>query len=433
MVHFKSLTPFLFFLLISQTGSFAKSETQGKVSFLGISRPELKSDFAESADFVVELEGEHKYYFNKNLSFQVSPWVRSNWASKDSVQKFFLEAQEIAISYKKSSQKVMIGFHRQIWEGTDLVNPMSLQNPQFYLDPLVTKARSSAGLFYSDQIGSFSWDFSYIPKQGKSVLPGEHSAWWPRSLNLPLQTESMEVRLPEDIAYQINNDEVLDRALDHNVGFRLMINLNSLDVAMAGFEGSSQAPLLIPVLTMNPIEVSPRQVFQVTSPIAITPTYFRRRAMAGVMTWSLNPWVLRLSAQHIQPMGDSPLLPGWSELFVAGIERNFALGNQDLMILLQGVSSKKAETGSLSTLEALLERALMLGLGWRPTETVTFLSVFYQEQRKFSFFFHNELKLNHNERWSSQLAVDIFEGKADSALGTYNKNDQFTYQLSWAF
>src|SRR5690606_2978657 len=111
------------------------------------------------------------------------------------------------------------------------------------------------------------------------------------------------------LRYQILEPEVLNQAVEQNGSMRVQYHLGNLDVALGAVEGLATPPLLIPIIDVSPIEVSPRTVYQLQSPVRIQPLLYRQRSIGGNLVWTLGDYIIRASASHTQPLGDDRRLP----------------------------------------------------------------------------------------------------------------------------
>lgn len=427
---------FRFFIcsaMLSLTVWADPAEYRAQVDSFVSSMPLLKHTDAETHQYGLVVDLGAKYYLSDSFSTQFNPWMRSNFASKDSTQKLNFEPLEAQIQYKKRSRKIVLGFHRSPWEGTDIINPMDMVFAKNYLDPLSPSTRSAAGLFYSEDLGFVSLDLFYIPQQQKSLLPGNHSPWWPRQLYLPTDSTTQELRLPDRVAYEILSENELNTAFKNNVALRLQKNFGAVDLSLAGFEGMAQTPILTPQIVVTPLEVFPKEIFLLESPVRVKPTFYRHRVGAMAMTGLFGTTIIRLAAQHSQPVGDSRIIPGWSHQAVAEIEQTVNLRRSDITFLAELIYTKRQESGNIASLSSLLEKAAMVGFRWPFKENWSWISAYYQEFRYQSSFFHTELSRSHTDHLKSTVVLDYIGGTQNSPLGSFNKNAQGTYRLTFSY
>lgn len=378
----------------------------------------------------IELQFDSRYRFNSVWSFQFAPWARSDGATPYDSEKNQFDINELNLGLEGKWGQLRAGISRLTWEGTDVLNPMDVIHAKNWRDPFEIKTRGSAGLFYSTQVNAFSFDAVFIPKQTEMLLPDKDSPWWPRKFAIPIQTDEYILRLPDEMDYVIDEPVELNDALKNNGGLRLQYLGESFDIALAGFEGSASPPILLPTqLSFTAIEIYPRTVLLLKSPLHIQPLYFRQRVLATNTTWTVSSWIFRFAGQHVQPLGDDPRLSRWSQYGVVAIEKPILIGSHEPIFLLQGASVKKAETGGLSMLSNLLDSSLMAGVRWALSDTCVWTSAFFQEQTEYSSFFHNELTWTFKESWQTQLVSDQLQGKAGTVLGTYQDNSRLQFKL----
>lgn len=409
------------------------SEYRAQLESFVSTMPQLKGTDAETTQSGLVLDIGAKYYLTDKISTQFNPWIRSNFASKDSTQSFLFDPLEAQIQFKQSSRKAVFGFHRSPWEGTDIINPMDMVFAKNYLDPLNPSTRSAAGLFYSEDLGFLSFDLFYIPQQQKSLLPGNHSPWWPRQLYLPVDSTQQELRLPDRVAYEVIDADELNSASKNNVALRLQKNFGSVDVSLAGFDGMAQTPVLTPQLVVTPLEVFPKEIYLLESPVKIKPSYYRHRVGAMALTGLFGTTILRLAGQHSQPVGDSRILPGWNHQAVIEVEQTISLRRSEITFLVELIYSKRQESGNLASLSSLLEKAAMVGLRWPFKENWSWIAAYYQEFHYQSSFFHTEVSRTHTDHLKSTLLLDYIGGSQNSPLGSFNKNAQASFRLTYSY
>lgn len=370
---------------------------------------------------------------NKSISMNFEAWSKATALEKSKEDRFQLEIDELNIAHEKSGRKIKLGYSARNWEGTDFLNPMEILASKNWIDPLNARPRSGLGLFYDDNFSDFEWDFSYIALQKDPLFPGDHSPWWPRGLVLPTESEGLVLLLPQEMNYEILDAEEIDDALKNNVALRIKYHGPGFDLAIGAAEGISSPPLLVPILNVSPIEVSPREIYQLQNPIQIRPVLYRQRAVAGTLVWTLGETIFRASAQHIQPLGDDPRLPSWSQLGVLGVEHTFYIRSQMLTLLAQYVDSKRPDSAGLSLLTTLYERSYMGGVRWAPSEKWTLLLAHFQETTNWSRFFRADLGWSFKDNWSTNLVWTQFEGRPESVIGTFDQNDFITASLKRSF
>jgi hypothetical protein len=413
--------------------SAAGLENQGQISLFGSSMPAQNLPEASQNGAGAEVSLHSRYNFNKYIRFHFQSWYKGDGLSRDPAERNQFELQDLSLELKKSSRKIKLGFSTINWEGTDFLNPMDLISVKNWRDPLNPQNRGMAGAFYSDQIGDFSWDLVYIPVQSKPELPGEKSPWWPRRINLPVERDDMTLLLPDHVAYDIQSDETLDRAFLNNAALRLQYHGDNWDFSVGAHEGVAGTPLLLPIVDVTPIEVSPKQIYLLNSPVRIQPLYYRERSVAFALVKSAGTWIFRLTGQHAQSLGEDPRLPGWSEYGVLGVEKNIEWGEQGITLLFQYTQSRRPQSETVSLLSSLLEKAAMFGWRWPVTEKWTWNTALFQEQKYYSLFLHSDVKYSLGDHWSVGAGGDIFSGSRDSVIGIYDHNSRVTSQISYLF
>jgi hypothetical protein len=422
----------VFIITLLPVGALAS--TSGNLSLQLSAMPELDAPTVASERAALYLNLDHQTKWRRIWGFNFSPYIISDPLNESTPEQFHFEAKELSFDYKKSSTRLKLGISTVNWEGTDFLNPMDIVSPKIYFDPLNSEKRGSAGLFYSDKVASVGFDFVYIPVQSHAKLPGDNSPWWPRDVNLPTQNNDVELLLPENPEYKVLGRETLNQADEHNVALRLQYQGDSFDLSIAGFIGASQTPILQPIVTGTLIDAGPpKRVIQINSLIEVQPIYYKVSTGAFALTKTFDSFILRLSAHHIQPLGRDTRLPSWSELGVLSIEKNINLRKSTLTLLAQMISSREAESDSLSLLSSLTKRSAGLGFRWPFAEKWTWISAAFHETVTESSYIHSDLAWSFADGFSQGLAVDVFTGKDISTLGAYDKNDRIILKTNYLF
>lgn len=383
--------------------------------------------------FSIEPEYRSQMKLNEDFRFNFDAWGNFDPLNKSDTDVTQLELNEFTLAYLSGGRRIKIGYSFRNWEGTDLINPMDIFYAKNWIDPLNSRTRSGLGLFYDDSFGNFEVDFTYIARQKRHLLPGDQSQWWPRSLYLPTESKSMVLLLDDQLTYHIHSPEILDHALDNNLALRIQYHGSNFDIALAATEGLTTPPLLSPIINVTPIEVSPRQVYRLQSPVQIVPIFYRQRAVAGNLVWTLGDYILRASANHVQPLGNDERLPSWSQLGVVGIERTFYWKNQMFTLLGQYIDSKRPDITGVSLLTSLYQKSYMVGFRWAPNDRWTSLIALFQETTTWSRFLRGQIDWGFKDNWNLSAEVNIFEGPASSAIGTYDRNDSGYLHLKRSF
>jgi hypothetical protein len=425
---------FLIFLLFPMTAAALTSTTSGSLRLNGgqLISP-LDKDDVSYQSFSLEPEWKTQSQLSPPWSFQFEAWAKYDPADRSKTDVFQLELDEFSMAYVNGGRRLKFGSSFRNWEGTDLINPMDLLFSKNWKDPLNSRTRSALGIFYDDSFGDFSFDVTYLARQQAPLLPGEKSPWWPRGLYLPTESDDLVLRMNGKLDYEIEKTEILDHALDNNFALRLQYHGASWDLSVAGVEGLATPPLLVPIIDVAPIEVSPREIYELQSPVKIQPVLYRQRAVAGALVVTAGDWIFRLSANHVQPLGKDPRIPDWSELGVLGVERTFYFGNQMLTLMSQFIDSRRPDSAGVSLLTSLYQKSVMAGLRWAPSEKWTLLLAHFQETHFWSSFSRIDVTWNFRDNWSLDAEGNLFEGPEDSAIGTYDRNDSAYLHLKRSF
>lgn len=231
----------------------------------------------------------------------------------------------------------------------------------------------------------------------------------------------------------ILNEEVRDHAFRHNYTARTQLHTDYGDAAAAFFEGAADAPLVFPTIDVVPIAVSPKEIYQLQSPIKITPRYYRRRTVAGLLTVPVGEWIFRAASRYDQPLGSARKSTTWSGQSVAGVERSFAISENTVTFVLQGSMVQKPRTASLISIQDLFDKAILLGVRWPLNDDWTILASGLRSGEDDSSLYGAEVTRTFASQWSVKASAQILEGPPQSVLGVYDQNDRIALEISRAF
>jgi hypothetical protein len=235
------------------------------------------------------------------------------------------------------------------------------------------------------------------------------------------------------VGYEIDERQTLDNGLDHNYGVRVQLRGSAADLAVAFFEGAAEAPILRPVIDAVPIELSPRMIFLMLSPVHITPIDYRRRTVSGFVTKTWDQWIFRAASRYEQPLGSDPRIPSWSQQTVAGVERGLDVAGDTVTLVVQGSWVHRPEDTNLISLQDIFDKALLLGTRWPLGEKwLAFFSGLHSF-RDDSTLMQFELTRRWNDRMSSKLSVQTLDGPPESLLGNFADNDRAGLDFTYSF
>lgn len=371
-------------------------------------------------------------------------WERGRWTATlrprlevlgrdEGAGRALLEPRETQLSWEPASIRWSAGFFSPVWEGTDGVNPMDIASVRDLRDPLRSSSRASAGVGFLWLPGDWHLEGFWVPRQTSALLPGVDGMWYPRGGELLLASDGIELRLPSETRFRFDENEVWNSALDNNVGFRLQSSFSSFEWGVAAFEGAAQTPLIFAkTLDVTPIELDPRQIFLLRSPVTLSRVDYRRRTGALRLVWSAESWIVRLAGRHDEAIGDDARKPGWSQLGVAGVEKNFFWDEATFTLLLQGAWSRREQGEAVLSLEDLLDRAVMAGFRWAPSENDQLFFSAFRETKQGGAFASLEYQRRLGDHWSASTGVDVIEGVEGTYLGLLRDRDRAKVSVTWS-
>ena len=244
-----------------------------------------------------------------------------------------------------------------------------------------------------------------------------------------------------EFRYHYGRKAVLGAATRDNFGGRLKFRLPGFDWTIAGFQGAAPAPAVnitsIPSASLSLVPGTNTVDVNVGPDIFLQALYFKNRMLGTSFVWVLGDFLLKAaSAQnHVVSRLDGSIanrLPKDSWENALGFERTFSVGSGSLTALLQGTYVKrneKLDTNSVS-LARMFDRAGMLGFRWAPSERWTLTASLLHDFLYQGNFEHLDASYKIADGWYGKLAGDFIDGKAETPLGTFKRNDRITVSLN---
>lgn len=364
----------------------------------------------------------------------LSGQYRADPTNKSREERSYGDIKEAYLQIKGKNQTFKIGHVLVNWESTDVINPFDVVHQKNWRDPLNIWNRSAASLYLAGSKESFSYDLIYIPKQSEALLPGVNSAWLPRNIQIPLNTNDIGVRAPPNFNYIINSAEVLDNALNDNYGGRLQYHGNGFDLSFIGFEGMVGMPQLVPYLNGTVVEVFPKTVIELNGDIELTPRYYKSRVWGSGLTFTHDLWIFRLAGTRTQPWTKNPLAPSYmTDTVVGGVEKSWDVSQGTFVTMLQMSHIKKGSSTTVAGSAALFDRATIAAARWGPTETSQILVAYIYDDIYKSKLMRLSGRASLNETMAGFFAFDILDAAGDSLLGAYDNNDRVHAGISYSF
>lgn len=427
-------SPLILFALLFSLPALA--EGTGHVSLGGTDQFVGQPTPTVRADAQAEFEFEQNFELSSTTNFHFHPWGRASTAPGVWQNQQDFDPREIDFGWQISPEVLgRFGFFTLKWEGTDGLNPMDIATMKNFGDPLNSPTKASLGAQLSGTKGPIDWEVAWIPQQTSSAMPGGNSPWWPRKTSLPVKSSQEQLLLPDQVAYQFTSRQELNHALSNNIALRLQSHLESVDLAIASVEGAAQTPILQPVLdaTLVGTPSADQIVLQLNSPVVIQSYDYRRRTTAASVGWTKGAWIFRAASRYDQSLGDSSLLPGWSQQTVLGFERSLQFGNKSVTAIVQGAWSRHPQDGSLISVQDLFDRALLLGLRMPIGDDLTITVSGFKSDHDGSSYEQIESSYRWSDHWGTTATVQALQGPAMSLLGILRDNSRAGLKTSYAF
>ena len=374
----------------------------------------------------IELE-EHQVFWD-SWKIKAEPRVRLSSAPRMTDSPIDGDLRDTLIEKKFSSYlHVQAGSFIKAWEGTDGLNPMDIASVRNYRDPVSADSIGSVGVALGGSFSEhFTWDALYVPWQTPTRLPGSNSPWWPRQTSLPLEANNAQLLLPTG-GPQINVDhhETLNRALNDNIGGRAQFHGGSWDISAAMFEGAAQIPIFQPIINGDLIATVPKQIIRMSNPVEIRPIEYRRRTYAGSMVNNQQSWIFRLAGRYDQPIGNTPLLPGWSDQVVAGVEKTFNIHSQTVVLVTEfAYEDQAAASETILSSQDPFRRAILMGVRLPYSDDLLFYASGLMDVQKSSSIARINVQKKFGGHWSVEGTGEWIRGNDDSLLGLWKNQSR---------
>lgn len=365
--------------------------------------------------------------------FYFKPYYQRDPENKSREERSFADIGEAYFKLKGESTSLQLGSNIVNWGVTDGYNPMDIVNMRQYFDPLRSVKLGVGSILLSHSSEHAEQELIYIPKNRESILPGTKSRWLPRKIFIPRTVDNdVILLLPEDLNFQYEDREIINHALDNNVGLRLQWHLGFVDLSMTGYEGVSQFPIIQPEVTGTVVQVSPKIILQTDPDIKLHTKYYKQRA--GGFSWVSNQWnfLFKYATNYSQSMTDDPLAPGWSHESIVGLEKNFNIGSEGLLVAILQYSfiDDEKESDSNLSVSDIFRRSWMAGgrFSWGDNWTITALGLY--DTLRYSNFQQYSIARRFFDAWTLQLSAELISGDPTTPLGVYNENDNYRLSLS---
>jgi hypothetical protein len=376
----------------------------------------------------LQLDVNYKKKFKHGWRTQWHVLGLSNLVAEGAPEKLYFDLPEAFIEKKIRKFKFRAGMDTLNWGVVDVSSPSDTVNTSALFQPLRTLKRGAPMLEASYDREAFSVDAVYIPVQRRPVLPAEDSRWLPRKVLVNINTDILgNIELPDPISYNYDPPIDLKNSLINNYGAKIASHLGQLDLQATYFEGAAPSPKVRGDFTLNNNVV--------VSPIHVAPVNYRVRTTGVGFVWAREKWIFRGESAYQSTINDNPVLQPWSNSNVLAAETNLELGSSTMTLLGQYYYARNPQAADnlISSTYRLFDRTAVLGARWAYSEkTLITASSLYETQTKGVYWSLGfERKITDSLKWA--LSYRDFSGREDGLLKTYDKNDHFSFELTYYF
>ena len=363
--------------------------------------------------------------------------------NKSEEERLFGNAKEAFYEFKKGWFTSQIGMNTFTWGGTDAFNPLDVVNPRQYYDPLNTEKLGVPSVMVQTKTGIGQFEFIYIPRNFKPILPGENSRWLPRGVFETVGGQgTYTIEVPNNAPiYHYEGGIEWGNPLDNNMGARWQLHAGNFDFSLVGFEGQGTFPILVPDVygTVSGISSGGAISIRVDPHIGLQPNFYRQRLVGGSMDATWGSFIFRVASTYwdeteTRSQNDVPGWPGWSQENVLEIERSFAIKSVTLTVIAEGTYNRRQieDTGTIS-LSHLLDRAAMLGFRLANEGTWQALLFAAYDTRGNGTIGNGFFSYALGDFWKIYARGTLVRGKQGTQIASYNQNDNVTvgFARSW--
>jgi hypothetical protein len=365
------------------------------------------------------------------------PSVQWDPANVSRKERFFWDMQEGFLQLQSLPWTVQLGMNVFAWGDTDVFNPLDVVNARRYFDPFRSEKLGAPAVMVKRDFRNFFAEAVYIPKQRKTLLPGENSRWMPRDVyrarSLGTAFGEARIILPSNMQYRYVSDVVVDNALDHNLALRLKFRFSGFDWTLAAYQGAAQAP----DVRLREVTVSGQSILGNVATVEVDPDvglqagFYPVRMTGTSFVWVMGDFLVKGASAYTHVLNRRFDLPARYWENVLGLERTFGLGKGTLTALLQGTFVDRGDaldTNSVS-LARMFDRAAMGALRWAPNESWTALLSYLRDTRFKGDLWVGEASYRLTDGWRAKLSGQMLNGPMETPLGTYRRNDRVTASL----
>ncbi len=354
-------------------------------------------------------------------------------------EQSYVDLPEFNLKWKKDPLLFKVGTDIYSWGVTDVINPVDLVNTKNYFDPIHSR-KMGAGSVSVNYAGSwFEMDAVFIPQARPAQMPGGNSRWLPRQVYISQNAggQGVELLIPNQFSYSYLPRQTLGTwALQNNAALRLQAHLDSMELALYGYDGVASTPIIIPVVSGMLNYAYPLQIIQVNSNVQLLLKDYRQQTGGASATKTLGSWQLKGEAAWTQASQDAAAYQGWSLSTVMAVEKSWDIASAvSLTTILQYASSRRQvlSGNDLSSFGDFFNSNWMLGghLSWHDNDTITFfysLDVLTQ-----SWLADVSYERRLSDSWKISAGGTSLDGPSTSPLGIYASNKSLYVDLGWSY
>ena len=357
--------------------------------------------------------------------------LKSDFTFQNQTPDTILQIKNLYFEVPQGGFKTRWGYQTLQIDGPDFANPAKVMNAENWTDPTNPLTLASLGVSVSLEYVQWQFDFLYIPQQTSTVLPHQKSPWWPRQKRLLIESEDTELKIPDDIQYEIRKNEMIDDADLNNFVFVMKQKSESIETQLVLYDGLSTNPFILTELTASVISLNPTQILLLESPVILKPIGYRHFVTAGTFLIPFDTWSLKGGLQFSKPKNSDERIPDSTQSATLGIEKNWDTSLGVTTHIFQLTHEPTAEKSQLSFLRSIFAKAVCYGVRIPLNDESDVLAAIIYDTIGKSSVHRSQFNFRMSESTSFSLAGQWLSGPKETLLNIYEDYDSYSAQITY--
>lgn len=420
----------LIFILAHSTFALAQFKNSGS---LGLHAQKYEYDLGNDfkSDFLNWTLSSRIDYKSFHFKLKSDLNIQDEFSQNSAESETLIQIKNLYFELPLNKIKTRWGYQTLQVDGPDFANPANMMHAENWTDPTNPLTLASLGLSASYEFEQWQVELLFVPKQTLARLPHEKSAWWPRQKRLMVETEDTELRIPDDIKYNIQEMELIDDADLNNVALLIKQKGESLETQIAVYDGLSMNPFILTELTAQVISLNPTQILLLESPIILKPIGYRHSVTAATFLIPFETWSIKGGTQFSKPKKSDDRIPDSSQSSTLGFEKNWETSLGMTTHILQLTHEPTAEKNQLSFLRSIFAKAVCYGVRVPLSDESDVLAAHIYDTIGQSTVTRTQFNYRLNDATSFLLSAQWLSGPKDTLLNLYEEYDSYAAQINY--